>query len=78
MDDGDIGDEAGFHDIVIFAEAAEFLALGDQRADAGLGEKGRNASAAGADAFGQGSLRIEFQFEIARRYCSAKSLFSPT
>src|SRR5437660_211392 len=38
---------------------------GDQRADPGLGEKRRNPGAAGADSLGQGTLRVEFQFELA-------------
>ena len=35
-------------------------------ADAGAGEEGGNAGAAGADALGQRALRIEFEFELAR------------
>ena len=41
------------------------LALGDQGADAGLGEEGRDAGAAGADALGQRALRVELELELA-------------
>ena len=60
-----IGDEAALHHIMLAVEFAHFLAFGDDRADAGLGEKGRDAGAAGADALGQRALRIEFELEFA-------------
>src|SRR5258707_641972 len=60
-----IGDEALFHQVSVAVELAQFLALGDQRADAGLGEKGGDTGAAGADALGERALRIEFELELA-------------
>src|SRR5271154_3200073 len=66
MDEGNVGDEPGLHDVGLVVEVADFLALGDDRADAGLGEEGGNAGAAGADALGQRALRIEFELELAR------------
>ena len=63
--DGEIGEQAALHDVFLAVEFLHFLALGDQRADAGLGVEGGNAGAAGADALGQGSLRIEFEFQFA-------------
>ena len=53
------------HDVALAVEFAHFLALGDQGADAGLGEEGRDAGAAGADALGERALRIEFELELA-------------
>ena len=53
----DVGGQSAFHDVVLAVEFARFLALGDDRADAGLGEKGRDTRAAGADALGQSTLR---------------------
>ena len=66
VDDGEIGEQAALHDVFLAVEFLHFLAFGDQRADAGLGEEGRNTGAAGADAFGQRALRIEFEFQFAR------------
>jgi hypothetical protein len=65
LDDGQVGDEAGLHDVVAAVEVADFLALGDQGADAGGGEEGRDARAARADALGQGALRVELQLQLA-------------
>ncbi len=62
---GEVGEQAALHDVFIAVELAYFLALGDHRADAGLGEEGRDAGAAGADALGQGPLRVELELELA-------------
>jgi len=43
---------------------ADGLALGHQRADTGGGIEGRDARAAGADAFGQCALRVELDLEL--------------
>ena len=63
--DREVGDEAGLHDVALAVELALFLALGDVGADAGLGEEGRDAGAAGADALGQRALRVELDLELA-------------
>ena len=65
VDDRHIGDEAALHDIGLAVEFAHLLAFGDDGADAGLGEEGGDAGAAGADALGQRALRIEFELEFA-------------
>ena len=65
LDDGQVGGEAALHHIELAVELADFLALGDQGADAGLGEEGRDARAAGADALGQRALRVELQLQLA-------------
>ena len=65
MHDGQIGDQAGLHHVLLAVELADFLALGDQGADAGLGEEGRDAGAAGAAALGQGALGIELDLQFA-------------
>src|SRR3954452_21053082 len=59
MDDGEVGENAALHDVALAVELALLLALGDERADAGLGEEGGNAGAAGTDALGQRALRVE-------------------
>ena len=67
VNDREIGEQAAFHHVFLAVELAHFLAFGDQRTDAGLGEEGRNPGAAGADALGERSLRIEFEFQFARQ-----------
>ena len=53
------------HDVGLAVELAHLLALGNQRADAGLGVEGRDAGAAGADALGERALRVELELELA-------------
>ncbi len=65
VDDRQIGDEAALHDVALAVEVARVLAFGDLGADAGLGEEGGNAGAAGADALGQRALRVELDLELA-------------
>src|SRR6185437_927538 len=65
MDDGEIGDDAALHDVALAVEFALFLAFGDKRADARLGEEGGDAGAAGANALGEGALGIELELELA-------------
>src|ERR1700730_3904549 len=65
MHDGEIGEDAALHDVALAVERALLLALGDVGADAGLGEEGGNAGAAGADALGEGALRVELDLELA-------------
>src|SRR3546814_9795737 len=48
LDDREVGEDAAFEDIILSVEAIHFLALGDERADAGLGVEAGNARAAGA------------------------------
>jgi hypothetical protein len=55
-------------------EFADFLAFGNEGADAGLGEKGRDTGAAGAQLFGQRALRGKFQFEFAGQILAGKFL----
>src|SRR5262249_22646476 len=61
----DVGDEAGLHHVGFAVEIANFLALGDDRADARAGEEGGNPCAAGANALSHGALRVEFKLELA-------------
>ncbi len=65
MDDGDVGEQARLHDVVLAVELAHLLAVGDDGADAGLGEEGRDARAAGPDALGQRALRVELELQLA-------------
>src|SRR6266851_41512 len=60
VDDGEIAEEAALHDVALAVEFALLLALGDEGPDPRLGEEGGDTRAAGADALGQGALRIEF------------------
>src|SRR5450432_190297 len=59
VDDGEIGEQPALHDVALAVERALLLALRDQGPDAGLGEEGGDACAAGADALGEGALRVE-------------------
>ena len=70
----DVGDEPGFHDIGLVVELADLLALGDHCADTGAGEEGGNAGPSGADALGKRSLRVEFKFELACEIHARKDL----
>src|SRR5258708_31617362 len=65
LDEGQVADQAAFHDIFLTVEDLGLLAFGDQRADAGLGVEGRDARAAGAATFGQRALLIEFERDLA-------------
>ena len=65
VDDGQVGDEAAFHDIALAVELADILAFGDLGADAGFGEERRDPGAAGADTLGKRTLRVELDLELA-------------
>jgi hypothetical protein len=65
VDDGEVGDETTFHDIAFAVELSGFLAFCDQCPDTGFREKCRYSGAAGADAFCEGSLRIELDLEFS-------------
>ena len=67
LDDRQVGDDAAFQDVGLPVELLVLLALGDHRADAGLGVEAGNARAAGAHALGQRALRVEFELEFARQ-----------
>jgi hypothetical protein len=64
--DREVGDEAALHHIRLAVELAQLLALGDEGADAGLGEERRDARPARADALGERPLRVELDLELAR------------
>src|ERR1700689_5263521 len=66
MHQRDVGDEPGLHHVRLVVEVADFLALRDDRAHARAGEEGWNSGPSGADALGQGALRVEFKFKFAR------------
>jgi hypothetical protein len=55
-------------------ELAQFLAVGHDGADTGLGEESRNARAAGAQLFGQRALGREFQRQLARQVLALELL----
>ena len=74
LDDGEVAEDAALHHVGLAVELAHLLALGDQRADAGLGEEGRNARAAGADALGQRALRVELDLELAGQVLALEHL----
>ena len=65
LDDRQVADDAALHHVGLAVELALFLALGDQGADPGLGEEGRDAGTAGADALGQRPLRVELDLDLA-------------
>ena len=67
LDDGEVGDDAALEDVGLAVELLVLLALGDHRADAGLGVEARDAGAAGAHPLGEGALRVELELELAAR-----------
>src|SRR5208282_5128956 len=77
MDDGQVGNEAALHHIALAVELALVLAFGDLRADAGPGEEGRDAGAAGADALGERALRVELDLKLAGEVLLRKGLVFP-
>ena len=74
MNQRNVGDKAGLHDIGLVVELADFLALRDYRADARAGKKSRDSGSAGADALGKRPLRVEFEFEFAREIHTCENL----
>ena len=72
--DGEVGDEPALHHIAGAVEFALLLALRDLRTGAGSREECGNAGAAGADALGQSTLRIELDLELAREVLLRESL----
>ena len=65
LDDAEIGANAAFEDIFLAVEGLHLLALGHQRADAGLGVEAGDARPARAAAFGERPLRAEFHLKLA-------------
>ena len=65
LDQRHVGHQRALHHVGVAIELAQLLALGDDGADTGLGEEGRDAGAAGAQLLGQRALRREFQFQLA-------------
>ena len=57
--------EGPFHHIVPAVELPRLFPLGDLRAVTRRGKEGRDAGAAGANAFGEGPLRIELDGQLA-------------
>ncbi|PAV93074.1 hypothetical protein WR25_07417 [Diploscapter pachys] len=65
LDDAEVGADAAFEDIILTVEGLHLLALGHQRADAGLGVEARDARAPCPAAFGERALRTEFHLQLA-------------
>ena len=71
-------DDSALHNVALAIEFTHFLAFADYGPGSGLGEERRDAGAAGADAFGQRALRVEFDLQLAGEKLRANILFSPT
>ena len=65
------------HDVALTVDLALLLAFRDQRPGTGAGEECRDAGAAGANALGQGALRIEFDLELAGEILLREGLVLP-
>src|SRR3546814_11642380 len=59
LDDGEVGEDAAFADIILSVKILHFLALGNEGADAGLRIEARYARSARTAAFGERALRTE-------------------
>src|SRR5712664_1426220 len=59
FDEGELAAQGALENVVAAVEFAGFFAFGNHGAVAGGREEGGNACAAGADAFGEGALRIQ-------------------
>jgi hypothetical protein len=77
VNDRKVGDDPAFQNIARAVDFALLLALCDQSAGSGAGEKCRDAGAARADALGQGTLRIEFDLEFAGQVLLREGLVLP-
>ena len=75
--DGEVGKAAAFKDIVLTVEALHFLAVSHLGADAGLGVKAGDASAARAHPLCQRPLRRELYFQFACQILPFKLLVLP-
>src|SRR3546814_6514264 len=64
LDQRDVGNQCGLQHVVPAVDLARLLALCDHGAVAGGGEERRNSRTAGAQALGQGALRVEFELEL--------------
>src|SRR5215210_2626755 len=65
LDDAEVGADSALEDVILAVEALHFLALGDLRSDARLGEESRNPRATRAHALGKRALRTKFDLELA-------------
>ena len=65
LDDGEVGEDAAFEDVVLTVEGLHFLAFGDLRADAGLGVEAGDACPACAHPLGQRALRAKLDVQFA-------------
>ena len=65
LDEREVGHQRALQHVGVAVELAQFLALGDDRADAGAREEGRDAGAAGAQPLGERALRRELELELA-------------
>ena len=65
LHDRQVRHEASFEDVGLAIELAVFLALGDNRADAGLGIEAWNSRPASPASLGKCALRIEFKLKFA-------------
>ena len=74
VNDRQVGAQRPLHHIFLAVEFTHFLAFGDDRADAGLGEEGRDAGATRADALRQRALRREFQLQLAGQILLGENL----
>src|SRR5205823_12326240 len=67
LDQRNVGTNAALHDVFLAVEFAHVLALGNDRADAGLGEERRDAGTARTHALGERALRRELELQFARQ-----------
>ncbi len=65
FDESEVPTQGAFQNEMAAIEFAGFLIFGDRRAKPGRRVEGRNSGATGAQAFGKGALRIEFDLQFA-------------
>ncbi len=65
FDEGEVATQGALEHVLAAIEFASFFGFGDHGAVAGGCVEGGNAGAAGANAFGEGALRIEFYLYFA-------------
>lgn len=77
FDDAEIGSECGLHDVHFAVEFTGFFAFGDEGSVSSFDEECGDTGSSSADAFGEGALRVEFEFEFTREVLAFKfSVFS--
>src|SRR3954470_15933154 len=68
FDESEVGAKSALEDVVASIELARFFLLGDERSVSSGRKEAGDSGTAGANAFGERALRIEFEIEFAGKH----------